>query len=104
DNPQQGTVGTVTAPKATVLGYSNVPFTVNALANRVVFSTADTYTATGNVTVALENGATVVKSGDTILHTYTGDVKDLRLNSTSTITIEAGVSLREVIGANGSLT
>ena len=104
DNPQQGTVGTVTAPKATVLGYSNVPFTVNALANRVVFSTADTYTTDEkNVTVALKNGATVVKSGDTILHTYTGDAKDLRLNGASTVTIEAGVSLREVIGTNGTL-
>ena len=105
DNPQQGTVGTVTAPKAIVLGYSNVPFTVNALANRVAFSTTDTYTTDEkNVTVKVENDATVVKSGDTILHTYTGDVKDLRLNSASTVTIESGVSLREVIDANGSLT
>ena len=104
DNPQRGTVGTVTAPKATVLGYSNVPFTVNALANRVVFSTADTYTTDEkNVTVALKDGATVVKSDDTILHTYTGDAKDLRLNGASTVTIEKGVSLREVIDTNGSL-
>ena len=104
DNPQRGTVGTVTAPKAIVLGYSNVPFTVNALANRVAFSTADTCTTDEkNVTVALKNGATVVESGDTILHTYTGDAKDLRLNGASTVTIEAGVSLREVIGTNGTL-